>query len=162
MGWKEEGKEEGEGESCIKQREREHWLLNSRSFLSGVRESPLLRRPLWSSACLVGMEGEWLGRRTAGSGPHRVSPTWTPPARNTHYKMTTLFVCLLFVILLLVAVKHRLQNRATKTLLGLGRHLRQEVQRSEAKAVTLSMLQQTLRTFHIHVTPEVGVVWWWA
>ena len=71
--------------------------------------------------------------------------------------LTEFCVCHLFVCLFVsAAVRHRLQSRASKTLLGLGRHLRQEVQRSEVKGVTLSMLQQALRSFHISVTPEVG------
>ena len=59
-------------------------------------------------------------------------------------------------------MRHRLQSRASKTLLGLGRQLRQEAQRSEVKGVTLSMLQQTLRVFHISVTPEVGWLALWV
>ena len=59
-------------------------------------------------------------------------------------------------------MRHRLQSRASKTLLGLGRQLRQEVLRSEVKGVTLSMLQQALRAFHISVTPEVGWLALWV
>jgi len=49
-------------------------------------------------------------------------------------------------------MRERLNGRASKTLVGLGRQLAKS---SDKDGVTLLQLQLALRQFHISITPEV-------
>lgn len=51
--------------------------------------------------------------------------------------------------------RHRLCGRASKTLVGLGQHLRAH---AEQNIVTFLQLQQALRKFHVCLTSEVKLL----
>jgi hypothetical protein len=58
------------------------------------------------------------------------------------------------------AVTHRLRGRATRTLVGLGRYLRQEEERARVGGIPLRVVQQGLRSYHIGITPEdLNILW---
>ena len=150
-----QGEEGGEGRGCS-YAEGEPCLLIDHALFPVRCEGKSLAEKLALEQRLAGrdVEGgagkEGLRVKAAQGGLASCGHT----SRAAQWSMIALYGCC--VSFVAAAVRHRLQSRASKTLLGLGRHLRQEVQRSEGRGVTLSMLQQALRAFHISVTPEVG------